>query len=143
MDNKTLLLGIIALSVVIALILDLIYVRVMPHCWVYPSPMAVVFFFMSLIALITMLFLLKTPGRSEVKTVVKEDYERMLKLLPEAEKEVFKYLLERKSEVHQAQISKDLGLSKVRTWRIVQRLQEKGLVEVRKVKGRVLVRVKI
>jgi len=115
MDNKTLLLGIIALSVVIALILDLIYVRVMPHCWVYPSPMAVVFFFMSLIALITMLFLLKTPGRSEVKTIVKEDYERMLKLLPEAEKEVFKYLLERKSEVHQAQISKDLGLSKVRT----------------------------
>ncbi len=141
MNNKMLLLGVIALSVVIALILDLIYVRVMPHCWFYPSPMAIVFFFMSLIALIAAIFLLGTPSRS--RATVKEDYERMLKLLPEAEKDVFKYLLEKGGEVQQAQISKDLGLSKVRTWRIVQRLQEKGLVEVRKVKGRVLVRVKI
>ncbi|BDR92906.1 helix-turn-helix transcriptional regulator [Vulcanisaeta souniana] len=45
-------------------------------------------------------------------------------------------------EVFQYQIMKDLGLSKVQAWRIVRRLEEKGLVEVIKVKGRNIVKLK-
>jgi len=37
---------------------------------------------------------------------------------------------------------RDLGLSKVRAWRIVRIFEEKGLVEVSKVKGRNVVKLR-
>ncbi len=66
----------------------------------------------------------------------------VLKLLPKAEREVMEYIMKSGGEVYQYQIMKDLGLSKVRAWRIVRRLEEKGLVDVIKVKGRNLVKLK-
>ncbi|GAB6944842.1 hypothetical protein JCM14467A_16240 [Vulcanisaeta sp. JCM 14467] len=69
-------------------------------------------------------------------------YGRVLKLLPKAEREVLEYVIRSGGEVFQYQIMRDLGLSKVQAWRIVRRLEEKGLVEVTKVKGRNIVRLK-
>lgn len=63
-------------------------------------------------------------------------------LLPRLEREVLSYIANHGGEVSQASISKDLGLGKVRTWRIIKRLESKGLVEVYKIKGRNIVRIK-
>jgi biotin operon repressor len=73
----------------------------------------------------------ETPGISDI-----------LKLLPSQEREVLEYVIKAGGEVFQYQIMRDLGLSKVRAWRIVRRLEEKGLVEVSKVKGRNVVNKK-
>ncbi len=69
-------------------------------------------------------------------------YGSVLKLLPKAEREVLEYVIKSGGEVFQYQIMRDLGLSKVQTWRIVHRLGEKGLVKVIKVKGRNIVKLK-
>ncbi|MGC8606239.1 MAG: helix-turn-helix transcriptional regulator [Vulcanisaeta sp.] len=69
-------------------------------------------------------------------------YGRVLKLLPKAEREVLEYVIKSGGEIFQYQIMRDLGLSKVQAWRIVHRLEEKGLLEVVKVKGRNIVRLK-
>ncbi|WP_069807941.1 helix-turn-helix transcriptional regulator [Vulcanisaeta thermophila] len=68
---------------------------------------------------------------------------QVLKLLPRQEREVLDYIIKNGGEVYQYMITRDLGLNKVRVWRIIKRLEEKGLVEVTKVKGRNLVRVKM
>ncbi|MFP3297078.1 MAG: MarR family transcriptional regulator [Vulcanisaeta sp.] len=73
----------------------------------------------------------ETPGISDI-----------LKLLPSQEREVLEYVIKAGGEVFQYQIMRDLGLSKVRAWRIVRRLEEKGLVEVSKVKGRNVVKLR-
>jgi uncharacterized membrane protein len=57
-------------------------------------------------------------------------------------REVLSYIANHGGEVSQASISKDLGLSNVRTWRIIKRLEYKGLVEVYKIKGRNIMRIK-
>ncbi len=69
-------------------------------------------------------------------------YGNVLKLLPKAEREVLEYVVKSGGEVFQYQIMRELGLSKVQSWRIVRRLEEKGLVEVTKVKGRNIVRLR-
>jgi hypothetical protein len=66
----------------------------------------------------------------------------VLKLLPRQEREVLEYIIKSGGEVYQYQVMRDLKLSKVRAWRIVRRLEEKGLVEVVKVKGRNIVRLR-
>ncbi|ABW02309.1 helix-turn-helix transcriptional regulator [Caldivirga maquilingensis] len=70
------------------------------------------------------------------------DLERVLRLLPRQERDVLRYIVKSGGEVYQYQLTRDLGLSKVRVWRIVKRLEEKGLVEVVKVKGRNIIKVK-
>jgi uncharacterized membrane protein len=70
------------------------------------------------------------------------DISDILKLLPSQEREVLEYVIKAGGEVFQYQIMRDLGLSKVRAWRIVRRLEEKGLVEVSKVKGRNVVELR-
>lgn len=70
------------------------------------------------------------------------DLKSIENLLPKLEREVLSYIANHGGEVSQASISKDLGLSKVRTWRIIKRLEYKGLVEVYKIKGRNIVRIK-
>jgi uncharacterized membrane protein len=57
-------------------------------------------------------------------------------------REVLSYIANPGGEVSQASISKDLGLSNVGTWRIIKRLEYKGLVEVYKIKGRNIMRIK-
>ena len=69
-------------------------------------------------------------------------FSKVLKLLPKAEREVLEYVIKSGGEVFQYQIMRDLGLSKVQAWRIVRRLEEKGLVEIVKVKGRNIVRLR-
>lgn len=64
------------------------------------------------------------------------------KLLPSQERVVFEYIVKSGGEVYQYQIMRDLKLSKVKAWRIVRRLEEKGLVEVTKVKGRNVVKLR-
>ncbi|WP_292000438.1 MarR family transcriptional regulator [Caldivirga sp.] len=66
----------------------------------------------------------------------------LLKLLPRQERVVLEYIVKSGGEVYQYQIARDLGLSKVRAWRIIRRLEEKGLVEVVKVKGRNIVKLR-
>ncbi|WP_291764591.1 helix-turn-helix transcriptional regulator [Caldivirga sp. UBA161] len=69
-------------------------------------------------------------------------YDKVLRLLPKAEREVLEYVIKSGGEVFQYQIMREMGLSKVQSWRIVRRLEEKGLVEVVKVKGRNIVKLK-
>ena len=69
-------------------------------------------------------------------------YGNVLKLLPKGEREVLQYLIKNGGEAQQYQIARDLGLTKVQAWRIVHRLEAKGLVEVVKVKGRNIVRLR-
>ena len=116
----------------------------MRYCPSFPTPMFPIYFFVALMAFTLILFI---PGFSGSTS---REYERsngdtdlVLNLLPEMERRVLEYIVKKGEEIPQAQITRDLGLNKVKVWRIIQRLQSKGLVETRKVKGRVLVKAKI
>lgn len=85
----------------------------------------------------------ETAAKGDSVTGYSNDYySKVLRLLPKTEREVLEYVIKSGGEVFQYQIMKDLGLSKVQAWRIVRRLEEKGLVEVIKVKGRNIVKLK-
>lgn len=73
---------------------------------------------------------------------INDQYGSILRLLPKSERDVLKYIIDSGGEAYQYQIMRELNLSKVRAWRIVRRLEEKGLVKVVKVKGRNLVKLK-
>lgn len=66
----------------------------------------------------------------------------VLKLLPEQERRMMEYIIKAGGEVFQYQAARDLSLSKVQSWRIVRRLEEKGLVTVVKVKGRNVIKLR-
>lgn len=65
------------------------------------------------------------------------------RLLPDLERRILDNIIKNGGEVSQSDIARSLKLNKVRTWRVVQRLQQKGLIEVYKAKGRNIVRIKI
>jgi len=66
----------------------------------------------------------------------------VLRLLPEQERRVMEYLEKSGGEAFQYKVARDLAMSKVKSWRIIKRLEEKGLVEVVKVKGRNVVKIR-
>ncbi|GGP18830.1 hypothetical protein GCM10007981_00060 [Thermocladium modestius] len=84
------------------------------------------------------------PATSLVETASPPSFpdDQVLKLLPEQERRVVEYLMEAGGEAFQYKMARDLSLDKVKSWRIIRRLEEKGLVEVDKVKGRNLIRLR-
>ncbi len=150
----------LVLSLAVSIFIDVNHMRfMMGNCpgecpSVFPTPLFFVSFILSF-SLITAVGLIiagslasaRGPSASEPASPnsngdALSDLSMARKLLPRLERRVLDYIVENGGEVSQASIARDLGLSKVRTWRIVQRLEKKGLVEVYKVKGRNMVRIR-
>ncbi|CCC81115.1 helix-turn-helix transcriptional regulator [Thermoproteus tenax] len=130
------------LSFATAFLIDLYhveYMRYMMPTAPFPTPL----FFISWLILATLfmivgLWLTRDTTKSEEVNI-----EVVRRLLPDLERKVLDYIIKNGGEVSQSDIARSLKLNKVRTWRVVQRLQQKGLIEVYKAKGRNIVRIKI
>lgn len=123
---------IIALAVVLAFLLD--YVHVVTMSFIYPGlameyPTPMLYIFILLTAPLALYLLSRQP--KHVERVVAQ-------LLKEPERSLYLKIYER-GEV--AEVAKELGLTKVRAWRAVQRLKDKGLIELEKKAGRLVARV--
>jgi len=83
-----------------------------------------------------------TPPLAETASPAPFPDDQVLNLLTEQERRVVEYLIKAGGEAFQYKIARDLSLNKVKSWRIIRRLEEKGLVEVDKVRGRNLIRLR-
>ena len=92
-----------------------------PVWWIGPGVM----FSLSLTIVITVLYLLVYRGSSG-----REDYGVVVEALTDEEKKIVDYIIEKGGEVLQKDISRDLGLSRLKTHRLVSSLRKRGVVEV-------------
>ena len=112
-----------------------------PPCPVaqFPTPMFYLSFILifGLAAILGVLISLY-PGaaRSEVEA----EGEKLR--LSDLEAKALRILEENGGEAPQTTIAANLGLGKVRSWRLVRRLERKGLVEITKTRGKNIVRIK-
>ncbi|AEA12521.1 hypothetical protein TUZN_1040 [Thermoproteus uzoniensis 768-20] len=129
----------LAVALAASLLLDYMHVRYMcPDC-PYPTPMSVVFFaLLSTLGLAVYAVLRTSSGGARAGG----DLEMLASLLREPDRSMYLKLVAHGGEAPVAQIAKELGLNKVRAWRAAQRLQEKGLVELEKTKGRLVMRLR-
>ena len=157
LNNALVIIGILILitaMVLLALTIPMVHYMGYYHCMgmmcgamlYYPLILPVTLLVIGIILLALPFTLLRmrstyTSADQNVKAPIigNMDY---LKLLPRQERLVIEYVIKSGGEVYQYQLTRDLGLSKVKAWRIVRRLEEKGLVEVVKVKGRNIIRLR-
>ena len=132
---------ILAVALAASLLLDYIHVRIMCIGCPYPTPMSAVFFaIFSMLGFSLYLTLRRPPNEGEAGRSV--DARILASLLREPERSMYLKLVDHGGEAFVAQIAKELGLNKVKAWRAAQRLQEKGLVELEKIKGRLVMRLR-
>ena len=122
-------------------LLDYIHVAYMCRVCMFPSPMFIVFFLLSLsVFAATYNIMAKRQGARSLQ--VGADIEMILSLLKEPDRSMYLKLVQHGGEAPAAAIAKELGLNKVRAWRAAQRLQEKGLVVLEKRGGRLIMRLR-
>ena len=92
-----------------------------PVWWIGPGVM----FSLTLTIVVAVLYLLVYRGGSG-----REAYSMVIKGLTEEERKVVEYIAENGGEVLQKDIARDLGLSRLKTHRLVSSLRKRGVVEV-------------
>lgn len=119
--------------------------------WLAPMPMCpscgiymFLYVFLPLLVIAVFILLVLLPHRPAPSPAPRDDKsgEIIIKLLPKAEREIYGELTRRGGEALLSDIAKALGLRKVRAWRAARRLEEKGLVEIEKIRGRIVIRTR-
>jgi uncharacterized membrane protein/biotin operon repressor len=106
----------------------------------YGLVVPIIFLIVGIVIIISSLLAARQPIPSQARHEAIDD--SVLRLLPEQERRVMEYLEKSGGEAFQYKVARDLAMSKVKSWRIIKRLEEKGLVEVVKVKGRNVVKIR-
>jgi uncharacterized membrane protein len=81
------------------------------------------------------LVIFSRDGAKDVKTangVKREDFENVLKKLPEEERLILQKIIEHEGSVHQSKLVEMTGYSKVKVTRVLDKLEGKKLVERRR-----------
>ncbi len=91
------------------------------------------FAFFILIGLIILLILLICGKKCyrKIRKIISKEKKDILKTLEKREQEVIKLLLENKNKMYQSQIQKQTGISKATLSRIIKRLENRNILEVR------------
>ena len=110
-----------------------------------PIPYTWILIAVVIVALIG-LVMYKAKGRSSYEKEKREiDLEKIFNEKPDLkleDREVVRFLAESGGEAFESEIRERFQLPRTTTWRLIKRLEREGIVEVRKVGGRNLVRVK-
>lgn len=106
----------------------------------YGLVIPIIFLIVGIAIIISVLLAARQPVPNQPQREAIND--SILRLLPEQERRVMEYLEKSGGEAFQYQVARDLAMSKVKSWRIIKRLEEKGLVEIVKVRGRNVVKIR-
>ena len=88
------------------------------------------FSFLFIAVLIVLVYVVRLVYTKVSKSLSKEKKD-IIKTLQEKEREVVKLLLENKSQMHQSKIQKSTSISKATLSRIIKRLRDRNIVEIR------------